>query len=491
MNGPIHRAVTSGSLELCELLAGAGAKLGGTGTPGTSMLSVALWQNRADITLWAASKGVKFDLPKDALAGQVVAKAAAGQLELIQYLQKQGASLSAGSRGVSPMFAAATEGHLDVVEYLLGQNVEPDHADAEGVTPLIAACARGRAKVVARLLKAGANVNQISKRDMTPLRAACFSGSDESVALLLAAKADVKAASTPQSNVLSLALSAGASKSVAALLAAGAEVEPRGQYFELDLQYALAIDSAEFLGAALAAGMSADRKLPGDWSALQVAHTMSAHRCIELLVGAGATGGSTLGERLKPIAQLEASPRLQKLKAVTDPRGAGEADFKGETVVVEAVIDETGAARFARATCQDCRLSRAAAECVMASVFTPAKQGGTTVATRIQIPIRFLDRSEMFFDFDKLDKKPKVVFQVNPQYPMEMKVRGVEGRAVVEFIVANDGTVRDIKIVSASEEVFGPAAAAAIEKWRFEPGLKDGVPVATRMQIPMGFKLGH
>jgi protein TonB len=37
--------------------------------------------------------------------------------------------------------------------------------------------------------------------------------------------------------------------------------------------------------------------------------------------------------------------------------------------------------------------------------------------------------------------------------------------------------------------VLDAAALAAVERWRFEPGTMDGVPVPTRVEVPIRFEL--
>jgi protein TonB len=65
----------------------------------------------------------------------------------------------------------------------------------------------------------------------------------------------------------------------------------------------------------------------------------------------------------------------------------------------------------------------------------------------------------------------------------------MDGEAVIRFVVDVSGSVRDVEIVSANHPGFGKAAADAIAKWKFKPGIKNGRPVNTRMQVPISFNL--
>jgi periplasmic protein TonB len=60
----------------------------------------------------------------------------------------------------------------------------------------------------------------------------------------------------------------------------------------------------------------------------------------------------------------------------------------------------------------------------------------------------------------------------------------------MEFIVNPDGTVRNVRIVSANPPgVFEQAAITAALKWKFKPKVVDGKPVQQKGVQPMVFKL--
>jgi TonB family protein len=64
----------------------------------------------------------------------------------------------------------------------------------------------------------------------------------------------------------------------------------------------------------------------------------------------------------------------------------------------------------------------------------------------------------------------KVVSYVAPQYPSRALDRRLEGWVDVEFVVATDGTTRDVQVTEASHDnYFRKEAVAAVEKWEFEP----------------------
>ena len=93
------------------------------------------------------------------------------------------------------------------------------------------------------------------------------------------------------------------------------------------------------------------------------------------------------------------------------------------------------------------------------------------------------------FNLADLDRAPTPTLRVPPTYPFEMRRAGVSGEAVVGFIVDASGRVRDAYAVSASRREFADEAVRAVLKWQFTPGRKNGLPVGTRMQVPLVFNL--
>ena len=77
-----------------------------------------------------------------------------------------------------------------------------------------------------------------------------------------------------------------------------------------------------------------------------------------------------------------------------------------------------------------------------------------------------------------------------PEYPRDALRRGQEGYVVVEFTVQTDGSTADIKVVeSEPRNAFDREAIRAVSRWKFEPALRDGRPVESRLQHTIDFNL--
>lgn len=98
-----------------------------------------------------------------------------------------------------------------------------------------------------------------------------------------------------------------------------------------------------------------------------------------------------------------------------------------------------------------------------------------------------MDVDEVFSASD-LDQPPKVVNQVKPNYPPELRRQEITGRVLVAFTVLADGRVTNVRVEQSTNPAFDPAALAAVRQWRFEPGQKGGKSVSFRMRIPISFK---
>lgn len=84
---------------------------------------------------------------------------------------------------------------------------------------------------------------------------------------------------------------------------------------------------------------------------------------------------------------------------------------------------------------------------------------------------------------------PRVVRRVRPVYPASAEKARRQGSAMLECVVATNGTVSGVSVARASDQEFSDAAVAAAWQYRFSPGMKDGQPVAVRIPLELVFTL--
>ncbi len=93
------------------------------------------------------------------------------------------------------------------------------------------------------------------------------------------------------------------------------------------------------------------------------------------------------------------------------------------------------------------------------------------------------------FDLGDLDRVPVPLLQQPPVFPGHLKHEVREAEVVVDFIVGADGKVPWAKVYSSTHRGFEDAAVLGVSRWQFRPGMKNGRKVATRMRVPLKFRV--
>jgi len=97
------------------------------------------------------------------------------------------------SSNTTPLHAAASSGHVDVVQFLLDKGADINSKDQYGQTPLHDAADNGQKRMAKFLLDNGADVDARMHNDFTPLYMAADGGHRDVVMLLLRKGANVNA----------------------------------------------------------------------------------------------------------------------------------------------------------------------------------------------------------------------------------------------------------------------------------------------------------
>jgi TonB family protein len=84
---------------------------------------------------------------------------------------------------------------------------------------------------------------------------------------------------------------------------------------------------------------------------------------------------------------------------------------------------------------------------------------------------------------------PKVIYQPDPEFSEEARKAKFQGTCVVVFVVGPDGRTRDIQVRHTLGLGLDEKAVEAVKNWRFEPGMKDGKPVAVLVSAEVTFRL--
>jgi hypothetical protein len=146
-------------------------------------------------------------LGEEEVVGALEAACAAGLEGVVAALLGRGGAAAAAVKDYYPLWIAASNGHVAVVELLLGAGgVKVDKADKGGLTPLYMAAQKGHVAVVELLMGAkGVKVNEADKDGRIPLYIAAQNGHVAVMGLLLGAGADPSVSSPQYGTALQIA----------------------------------------------------------------------------------------------------------------------------------------------------------------------------------------------------------------------------------------------------------------------------------------------
>ncbi len=77
---------------------------------------------------------------------------------------------------------------------------------------------------------------------------------------------------------------------------------------------------------------------------------------------------------------------------------------------------------------------------------------------------------------------------VEPDYPLLARQMRVQGAVVLQALIARDGNIQDLRILS-GPTILSTAAREAVKQWRFKPYLQSGERVETEARITVNFTI--
>src|SRR5690606_19155087 len=99
-----------------------------------------------------------------------------------------------------------------------------------------------------------------------------------------------------------------------------------------------------------------------------------------------------------------------------------------------------------------------------------------------------LNRGDISFNVSDRDAQPMV--RIPPTYPPRAAEQGLEGNCVMNFDVSPDGQPFNIRAISCTSSMFESTSIRAVERWKYQPKVVDGAPVArTGVQTTIDYEL--
>jgi len=177
----LHLAAASGNADMVELLIKKGAHTHLTSKEGWTVLGWVI-ATKADYSLTVIElllkAGAKSTIFNEQEKEQPIHQAALkGDFHLLKLLLKYGADINAqNASGLTALYIAAMEYHIDCLEYLLASNALVNTRDSNGHTPLHCAAYDGSYLTFKLLVEAGADVYAQSEGNLNPLELAVEQG---------------------------------------------------------------------------------------------------------------------------------------------------------------------------------------------------------------------------------------------------------------------------------------------------------------------------
>lgn len=104
------------------------------------------------------------------------------------------------------------------------------------------------------------------------------------------------------------------------------------------------------------------------------------------------------------------------------------------------------------------------------------------------------DASGATFSADQVEEQVSLVTRnISPRYPEALRLAGVEGKVVVQFVVDENGRIDEasVRFMRSDNAAFEDAARSALRRMRFTPARIGGRGVRQLVQMPFVFTLSR
>ncbi len=116
---------------------------------------------------------------------------------------------------------------------------------------------------------------------------------------------------------------------------------------------------------------------------------------------------------------------------------------------------------------------------------SPREESASAATVTLTVPDEPIKVEPLF----RLTRLPDFGNATTLKYPVAEKNRGREGKVIAEFVIDEQGRVRDIKILKSASMLFDQAVIDELSKISFTPSYIGERPVAARFRREFQFKL--
>ena len=118
-------------------------------------------------------------------------------------------------------------------------------------------------------------------------------------------------------------------------------------------------------------------------------------------------------------------------------------------------------------------------------------EGGVADGREMDVAPGTVVRYAPVYEIAVVEEQPALIEPGTLEYPPLLQQAGIEGRAVLEFVLDPQGRVEPatITVVTSSHPGFATAALASLRRMRFSPGRVNGRGVRVLVRMPFDFTL--
>ena len=84
---------------------------------------------------------------------------------------------------------------------------------------------------------------------------------------------------------------------------------------------------------------------------------------------------------------------------------------------------------------------------------------------------------------------PRLIRRIQPVYPALARETRTQGMVILDCVIDQHGNVTNMKLVSGNP-LLVQSAFSAVQQWKYQPTLLNGIPVAVEMEVQVSFVLG-
>ncbi len=84
---------------------------------------------------------------------------------------------------------------------------------------------------------------------------------------------------------------------------------------------------------------------------------------------------------------------------------------------------------------------------------------------------------------------PALLHRVEPIYPSVAVAARLQGIAILETVVDEEGRVTDVRVLRSAGQLLDREAIAAVRQWRYSPVVLNGTPVKFVLTVTLSFRL--